>query len=162
LKAFAVESVSSDTAATAGREVERARPNSSGSRFGYGQIQLAYSYGLIVKRLEEHDTIAAEERALLTRCREAIRSVDPDAKVILYGSRARGSARADSDYDLLILVNGPMDVHTEARFRQQLFPIELETSRVLTVIAYSESEWNTPLYRAMPFRENVETDGVML
>jgi predicted nucleotidyltransferase len=115
-----------------------------------------------MKRVEEHDIIPSEERALLTRCREAIHSVDPDAKVILYGSRARASGREDPDYDLLILVDGPMDVHTVARFQQQLFPIELETGRVLSVIAYSESEWNTPLYRAMPFRENVETDGVIL
>jgi predicted nucleotidyltransferase len=116
----------------------------------------------IMKRLEEHNTMSSEERTLLTRCREAIRSLDPDAEVILYGSRARGTAQADSDYDLLILVNGAMDPQVEARFRQRLFPIELETGKVLTIIAFSQSEWNTPLYRVMLFHQNVENDGVVL
>ena len=115
-----------------------------------------------MKRLEEHNTMSSEERTLLTRCRESIRSLDPDAEVILYGSRARGTAQADSDYDLLILVNGAMDPQVEARFRQRLFPIELETGKVLTIIAFSQSEWNTPLYRVMPFHQNVENDGVVL
>jgi hypothetical protein len=38
----------------------------------------------------------------------------------------------------------------------------LETGKVLTIIAFSQSEWNTPLYRVMLFHQNVENDGVVL
>lgn len=34
-----------------------------------------------------------------------VRSFLPDAKVLLFGSRARGQATKDSDYDLLIVTN---------------------------------------------------------
>ncbi|GAK57193.1 DNA polymerase beta domain protein region [Candidatus Vecturithrix granuli] len=38
----------------------------------------------------------------------AVRTVVPDADVILYGSRARGDARFVSEWDFLILVNQPV------------------------------------------------------
>ena len=33
----------------------------------------------------------------------------PDAEVFLFGSRARGDDRCDSDYDLLVIVRTPLD-----------------------------------------------------
>ena len=39
--------------------------------------------------------------AEIVRC---ILTVEPQAKVVLFGSRARGTARPDSDYDLLVIV----------------------------------------------------------
>ncbi|HHW11119.1 MAG TPA: nucleotidyltransferase domain-containing protein [Firmicutes bacterium] len=35
--------------------------------------------------------------------------MEPDADILLFGSRARGDATADSDWDFLILVNGKVD-----------------------------------------------------
>jgi predicted nucleotidyltransferase len=43
-----------------------------------------------------------DERLLRTATRVIVDRFAPD-KVILFGSRARGDARADSDYDLLII-----------------------------------------------------------
>ena len=36
------------------------------------------------------------------------------------------------------------------------------TGAVLTVHAYSRRMWDSPLYRAMPFTQHVERDGVVL
>lgn len=44
---------------------------------------------------------------LLRRIKKLVHEIVPDAQIILYGSRARGDAHANSDYDILILVNGP-------------------------------------------------------
>jgi predicted nucleotidyltransferase len=99
---------------------------------------------------------------LLQRCKEAIRSVVPDADVILYGSRARGDAKEDSDYDLLVLVDCPADVALREQLVSSIYPLELESGAVLTLITRSRDRWNSQLYRAMPFHENVDRDGVCL
>ncbi len=51
-------------------------------------------------------SVALDESALGTAVRRIVERFDPD-EVILFGSRARGDARKDSDYDLLIV--GPSD-----------------------------------------------------
>ena len=104
---------------------------------------------------------AAEVR-LLGRCKAAVRGIAADADVILYGSRARGDAGEDSDYDLVVVVTGPADMSLEDRIRTKVYPLELETGAVITLMVYSRQEWDSPLSRAMPFHKNVEREGVLL
>ena len=104
----------------------------------------------------------AADVELVKRCREAIRQAVPDADVILYGSRARGDAHEYSDYDILIIVDGPVDMAVEKRIRDNVYPLELETCEVLTLIVYSKKEWDSPLYRAMPLHKNIDREGVLL
>jgi len=102
----------------------------------------------------------AEEKSLLERCRNLIREAEENATVILYGSRARGDEAPESDYDLLVLVDGPVSFDRERRIRHQIFEVELETGSVVSVNTYSYQDWESSLYRAIPFRRNVEADGV--
>lgn len=53
------------------------------------------------------------DRQLLAQCKAAICRIASEAHVVLYGSRARGDARDDSDYDLLVLVDREVDVALE-------------------------------------------------
>ena len=99
---------------------------------------------------------------LLNRCKNAIRRVVPDADVILYGSRARGDTNEYSDYDILIIVDGSVDMALEERILDKIYPLELETCQVLTFIVYSRRDWNSPLYQVMPLHKNVDRDGVIL
>ncbi len=94
--------------------------------------------------------------------KQAVRAVEPDAEIILYGSRARGDARTDSDWDLLVLVEGPVDPEREKSIRHRLYEVEWDSGQVLTSVICSRREWNSPLYRAMPFHQNVHRDGISL
>jgi predicted nucleotidyltransferase len=115
-----------------------------------------------MKYLAEHTAVTETDKVILNKCCETIRKVDPSAEVILYGSRARGDAEPESDYDLLILIDGEVTLEKEDLICRQLYPLELETGRVLIAFVYSRQQWNTPLYRAMPFYKNIEREGVIL
>jgi len=104
----------------------------------------------------------AEEIELLRQCKKAIRQVVPDADVILYGSRARGDATEYSDYDILVLTSGSADIPVHEKMIESIYPLELDTGAVLTLVIYNRQQWHTPLYRAMPFHKNVDREGVLL
>ncbi len=115
-----------------------------------------------MKQLAEHTTITEAEKVILKKCCDSIREIEPSAEVILYGSRARGDAEPESDYDLLVLIDGDVTLEKEDLICRHVYPIELETGKILTAFVYSRQQWNTPLYRAMPFHKNVEREGVVL
>lgn len=115
-----------------------------------------------MKKLTEVTILSKEEKEILRLCTKKIRKVDPTAEVILYGSQARGEAGSHSDYDLLVLIDGDTSLVKEDTIRQQLYPIELETGKVFTVNMYNKKDWDTNLYKAMPFHYNVERDGILL
>lgn len=93
--------------------------------------------------------------------REYVNSVDSKAEVILYGSRARGDERADSDWDILILTDYPVDLATEEKFRDKLYDLELEIDEPLSVFIYSKNEWKRR-QRITPFYRNVNKEGIAL
>jgi predicted nucleotidyltransferase len=103
-----------------------------------------------------------DEIELLSRCRDAVREVVPGAAVILYGSRARGDAESEADYDLLVLVDEPLTQQLEDRISDRLYALELEFGVVLSLIVYEKCTWETPLCKAMPLHRNVEREGVLL
>ena len=49
--------------------------------------------------------MTSNDEFILKRISSSIKSKDPNAEVILFGSHARGTARSESDWDILILVN---------------------------------------------------------
>lgn len=42
---------------------------------------------------------------LLEQVKQAVHEIEPGAEIILYGSRARSDAQAESDWDFLILLD---------------------------------------------------------
>ena len=102
------------------------------------------------------------DKELLRRCKKAITEAAAGAEVILYGSHARGEAGKYSDYDLMVLVDGPVNMALKEKILDQVFPLELETGEVLTLIVYNKQQWDSPLYRAMPLHKNIDRDGILL
>jgi predicted nucleotidyltransferase len=97
---------------------------------------------------------------LLSKVKEAVVQLEPSAEVILYGSRARHDFREYSDWDFLVLVDGPVDTARTDRIRRILFEIELDTDQIISSIIRSRQEWNSPRYSVVPLRKNVEREGI--
>lgn len=100
------------------------------------------------------------KNTLLNQIKKALRALSPTAEIILYGSRAKGTARADSDWDFLILLPSTGNKMLEAQIKDALYDIELETDTVLSSIIRSKKEWMSARYAVMPLRQQVESYGV--
>ena len=82
------------------------------------------------------------------------------SRLLLYGSRARGDNRTDSDWDLLILLNGE---HHEGDFSSISYPLmELgfDLGQYFSVQTYTQAEWDKMAF--LPFHKNVERDKIVL
>ena len=93
--------------------------------------------------------------------KQEIARIDSKAEIILYGSRARGNERPDSDWDILILTEYPVDIIMERQFRNALYELELETGEPFSVFVYSKNDWDTRQV-ITPFHANVTREGISL
>lgn len=100
-----------------------------------------------------------KQKEILLKIREAVRKIEPKSEIILFGSRARGDERADSDWDILILIPGAVDIKTEQRFRHALFHIELDFGEAISTFVHSKEDWEKK-FRVTPLYQNIKTEGV--
>lgn len=73
---------------------------------------------------------------VLLKCRVLLEALYGDRLkgVILYGSTARGKDSAESDIDLLVLLEGPVNVAAEVRrIWDELYPVQLECDREISI-----------------------------
>lgn len=103
-----------------------------------------------------------KNQAVLAKIKSAIFKKDPEAEVILFGSRARGEERKNSDWDILILLKTPnIDRETEMAFRNELFNVELELGIPISTFVHSKKDWETR-HSVTPLYENIQKEGVLL
>ena len=95
---------------------------------------------------------------ILRLVKNRIKEVDPDSRILLFGSRTRGESRKDSDWDFLILSNRTVDRDFQNRIYDTLFQMELETDEVLTGIVQNLKIWND--LKLTSFYQNVLRDGI--
>lgn len=102
--------------------------------------------------MNQKDKVIAEE------VKSAVHDFDPTAEVVLFGSRARGDARFDSDYDFLVLLNVPLDFRLKGNILDRLYDIELAFDCVLGVLVENSDYWqmleNTPIF------SEISQDGI--
>ena len=99
---------------------------------------------------------------LLDECKAAIQRVAPDSEVVLFGSRARGQGDQYSDYDLLVLTDGPADVSIKERLVSEIYPLELKAEQMISLVVYNKQQWNSPPYNTMPLHLNIDREGIVI
>ena len=100
------------------------------------------------------------DRIVADAIRKTARDVlPPGSSVFLYGSRARGDATPESDWDLLILTDA--DSHSYENFTRYAAPfvdIGFAHGQYVSPQLYSRDEWERG--KGHPFYENVTKEGV--
>ncbi len=66
-----------------------------------------------------------------------MRIIAPTAQLYLYGSRAQDTARPESDWDLLVLLQSPVSDDLVHRLRRALYEIEWMSGEVISVVVRS-------------------------
>ena len=83
------------------------------------------------------------------------------AIVILFGSRARGDAREDSDWDVLILLDKERITSQDIdNYSYPLRELGWDYNQCINAILYTKRDWESSIIS--PFRENVTEDGIRL
>jgi predicted nucleotidyltransferase len=89
------------------------------------------------------------------------RQLLPNEKVILFGSQARGDAREDSDWDLLVLLNKKkITYEDENRYAYPFAELGWNYGTYISVKIYTKKEWLNRSFT--PFYHNVQEDGILI
>lgn len=82
------------------------------------------------------------------------------SRVVLFGSRARRDHTEDSDFDLLVVLKGDVDIRRESEIIEELtFPIHCEHWKVIFCHPASESRFEIDM---QPLFMNIRKEGVPL
>ena len=80
--------------------------------------------------------------------------------VYLFGSRARGTERPDSDYDLLLVVREDFSLAEKDSLYDQVIDILLETGRLISLKIFKQKEFQRLRDLNTPFLSRVLKEGV--
>ena len=109
-----------------------------------------------------HSTPTTDRQIVADGIGKILREATPrKGRAILFGSRARGDARQDSDWDILILLD--KDRITADDMDEISYPIRefgWQIDKMINPIMYTNKEWNAKSFT--PFYKNVMKEGVVL
>ncbi len=98
---------------------------------------------------------------VLNMIRTTVRATEPDAEIILYGSRARGDAHDNSDWDVIVILNKPKMSHSSRyEIACDLWEKGVTIGEEINTFVYTKDQWNA----APPsmFKHNVREEGIRL
>ena len=103
-----------------------------------------------------------KQEIVISRIKDVAQKAVPlDGQVLLYGSRARGDAHKDSDWDLLIILNKPRIEQSD--YDNVVFPftsLGWDIDENIVPVIYTKEEWAKCSF--LPFYKNVERDKIVL
>jgi uncharacterized protein len=97
---------------------------------------------------------------ILKQVKIRVQGIDPNAKIFLFGSRARNDEKVDSDWDFLILTEKQVTQEFKNNICDLLFEEELDSDQILTAIIQNIDIWKN--YSFSPIYKNIMKDSIEL
>lgn len=107
-----------------------------------------------------NSNLGSDDRSLLSELRTLIAASLPEVRLILFGSVARGESGRESDYDVYAITEAPVPVSAQREISEQLLPLELARSVVISLMFCSRSEWEAE--QRLPLHREIQRDGILL
>lgn len=103
----------------------------------------------------KEETVIAEMKKVLAL------HLPKDGEAFLYGSRARGDASPDSDWDVLILLNkADLEMSDYSNISYPLTELGCDLGETINPMLYTKKEWDK--YSFTPFYKNVRQESIRL
>ena len=106
--------------------------------------------------------LSGSERRALENVVVIVKRRWPLAEIMVFGSKARGTADEESDLDLLVLLPCPVTDEIRTKIIHEIFSINLTYDSNISVLLISKEEWNSVPLSLLPFHESVEKEGIAL
>jgi predicted nucleotidyltransferase len=106
-----------------------------------------------------HDEVL--EKAL-AELKERLTALYPVVRLILFGSAARGEMDEESDVDVLVLTNKPLDMKGQDAIVHEVFEINLSHDTNISVLITDLQNWEEGVFSVLPIRKEIEKEGIAL
>jgi len=83
------------------------------------------------------------QQYILNNISSKVHQVIPDAEVLLYGSRARGDWKEESDWDILILTNQDVNRNLKEAVWEAVYPISVEIASFISPLIVKKDAWES-------------------
>ena len=111
--------------------------------------------------MQENTKSEMEQKDVISKIKSvAVNSLPPRSSLLLYGSRARGDAHDDSDWDLLILLDKQSIEASDYGFAYPFRKLGWEIGEELNPSLYTKKQWSSWTY--LPFYKNVEKEKIVI
>ena len=104
--------------------------------------------------------LSNDDQQLLIRVRECAQEQCPQARIVLFGSRAKGTGRPDSDYDLLVILPDDIDQRVRSATMGCLYSLAKQLRKEFDREHVSLSTWQNPGSADRDFVEQAKNYGI--
>jgi predicted nucleotidyltransferase len=115
-----------------------------------------------IDSLQSNDKVKAmneKEKQTLKSLSDKIKSSFPDSKLWLFGSRVTGTARPDSDYDLMVVYKHDFE---KIKISEIIWEIGFENDMLIVGSYIPEEIFSNPKMKHSFFIQNVITTGIAI
>ena len=100
-----------------------------------------------------------EDRKIFEKFASRVRATFPDAQLWAFGSRARGNAEWDSDFDVCIVLE-KVDERVDQMIRNIAWKVGFEKERVITTVVIERKEFEIGPMSESTLVANIRREGI--